>query len=155
MWNWLFGKKEQAKLLYLTEEGIVEKEPWFHEIHYGKYAEGDVRKFLLSFSSREDYITFFDKFNDSNKDFHHFFFNEPSVDFLRQVQVVVAFSEGKDLDEVSKLYPTYFPNYTAKKKREELLSCGKEDFIKHLSLLKQEDTELARQKVLEIIKEVL
>lgn len=151
----LFKKEEESKLLYLTEEGVVDKEPWFHSIHHGKYLQGDTRKFFLSFKDELEFYDHRDQLLESSVGFKHYLLNEKSQDFIYYAEIMYLFSLGKSLDEVALVYKSSFKNYLANKEKQELLELGKSDFVAHIKLLKQKDPELARQKILEIVAEVL
>lgn len=151
----LFKKKEKGELLYLTEEGIVEQEPWFHSMRYGKYLTGLTRKFFLGFKDELEFRDYRDSLLESSTGFKHYLINEQSQDFTFYAEIMYLFSLGRSLDEVALAYKSSFKNYLANKEKQELLNLGKSDFVAHIKLLKQRDPELARQKILEIVAEVL
>jgi len=151
------GVKEECELLYLTREGVLDKKPWYFDAFIGgSYFTGEVAQLLTSIGSLGKWSLFHSDLCANSLCFQHYMINEPcSKNPLDYMGVVVMCNQRHTLEEVSAKYPREFPNYVKKKKREELLSTGKEDFIKHLTLLKEEDPELAKHKVLEIIGAVL
>lgn len=156
MWGWLRRQEEKAKLMHPTEEVVIEQEPWFHRYSGGEYLEGDTLELFLSFKDNEEFSVFRDKLIKDSSGFYHLTINEKTCDYFKTfAEIVCLFALDKSLEEVAEAYPRSFENYINHKKREELLNCGKDDIVEHLKLLKKDNPELARQKVLEIIKEVL
>jgi hypothetical protein len=140
---------------FYKNDNCISEEPWYigffqNSLHLNE----ESRIFLEKFNNHVEFGDYRDLLISSSVAFGHFIINEPCP-CPRYLEVMASCSKGKSLEEVSALYPSAFPRYFAKKRREELLAIGKEDFINHISLLKKQDPELARQKVLEIIKELL
>ena len=146
--NWFSGRVENVT------EGAPEA--WHTYSQSTKYVSKEVVDFYNQFDNREAFNIYEESLYKRSTAYHHYSFNEPtSLSPEIHGRIIIACSNDASLDECVTQFRLSFPNYTKKKQRQEILDSGKEDFITHLKLLKASDPELARQKVLEILQEVI